>query len=223
VSCPPAPSTGKGLTIGLGVLCMLALLAAVRALLLPPWPRAVSLHADSLDSALRHEGVVAVPMAPQPPQRSADRDRSVGLRWRLPDGDTLQLNGVTVRHWSDWQVAAFTAGVPALALRDRRLSHVWPGAILGDLQGRLSLQTCLVPQRTGPALPAATRKTLTATVKREQFNLLQRLSILLGLRPAYPLSCTLLTLRAGRAISSPPSSWRAVVDAVAAELPPASR
>ncbi|MEB3350056.1 MAG: hypothetical protein VKO00_08560 [Cyanobacteriota bacterium] len=162
-------------------------------------------------------------MAPLPPQRSADRDRSVGLRWRLAEGDTLQLNNVAVRRWSDWQVAAFTAGVPALALRDRRLSHAWPGAVLGNLQGHLALQTCLVPQRSGPALSAATREMLTATLKRDPLSPLQRLSILLGLRPAYRLSCTLVTLRAGRVLPSPPASWGVVLNALAAQLPLASR
>jgi len=222
VTAASAPSGGRGLTLWLGLLCTLALVAAVRALLLPPWPRAAAPQAASLSAALRREGVSATALAPRPQQRSAERDLSVAPRWRLAGGDTLQLNGVAVRRWPDWQVAAFTSGVPALALRERRFSPAWPGTAIGSLQGRLALQTCLVPQPAGPALPAVTREALSAMLKRSPLNPSQRLRILLGLRPAYPLSCTLLTLRAAAGVSAPPPSWRAVLQAVTAELPPAA-
>ena len=213
-----APSQAPGLSLWLAFLCGLALLAAARALLLPPWPRAMPLQAAALSDALRRHAGAAVPLAPVPPQRNADRDLAAGLRWRLADGDTLQLHAVAVRSWPDWQVAAFTTGVPALALRDRRFSPAWPGVALGQLQGRLVLQTCLVPQPSGPALPGVTREALTAALQRVPPTRSQRLAALLGLRPAYRLNCTLLTLRAGDARAEPPAAWRGVIQLVATQL-----
>lgn len=141
-------------------------------------------------------GFSATPLPPRPGRQSRDLALSATERQSLRPthghGAAIELSrtGVSVRKLLQLEVAAVTAGDPALALRQRRLMPVASGEIaLGTIGTQLAWQGCRTWRGhsavRGGAFPKMTNPPVTMA---------KLVSRLLGESPTSSYTCELLTL-----------------------------
>lgn len=181
------------------LLLPIATLAALQAVLLPPWPRLRELTPAQVRQPL--EGLALEPRerAAEPPWRNPEIALSRLHRWRLPQGLELQVQQVAVQRRPDFQLAmatrAWTPGRAGLALDpQRRLvqehGSAWASGRL-RLQGQplVTQQTCLLPVGSG-----VTARQLGALADRGSDRLPLLLARLLGLQPNRSWHCLMISL-----------------------------
>jgi hypothetical protein len=190
------------LLLWLRVLTVLAAVAAMQALVLPRWPRAVPLPSDRLTTQLRRAGWQPSPLPPLPARRSYERATSPILRWRLGNGDTLQLMAGSVRQRTNFQAAFLIRDEPSLALNARRLDTPLAGSSAGRIGRQNALQTCLVPGVMPPQNQGVTAVQLGHAGDRLSGGGMATWQRLIGLRANRELSCILVSLQ-GRDGRSP--------------------
>ncbi|MEB3270701.1 MAG: hypothetical protein VKJ44_03495 [Synechococcus sp.] len=200
------------------LLCAPAALAAGRALLLPPRPRVEPLVARPYQEALRRAGLPSRLLPALPARNGYDRSHSSVLSLSLATGGQLRLMRGRVRERRSFQVAVLTRGIPALNLSARRLEGPAGAVARGRIQGQPALQTCLVVADRGPLRTAVTRAELQAAVDQRADGRRDRLPVWLGLQPARPYSCLLVTLVGRDRHLAPVALWQRLLPVLAAEL-----
>lgn len=205
------------------VLAAVASIAAIRASLLPLWPRAESLPEGRIASALKQAGLAAtaVPLqeAEAKPQRNHDKALSPTLAFRFRTGEELRLVRGAVRNPLDFDPNTFSK-----QRKDLRLSKGKPAGPppqrIGTIAGRPARQTCLValsPTARGYEVEWSPLGKLVTRSSAGQANTVRRL---LGLEPSRDYSCVLISLRSGGAGPVSPELWNRLLAILPAALTP---
>lgn len=191
------PGHVPGLQPLLAGLSLLTLLATLRTVLLPPWPRATPLPPEaSLRASLNKAGLEARPLPAQPAVQQADRVLGESMVWQLGTGETLQLRHGAMRRWEDIQLAGLTRGLPELALQQRQLRNSGGGPLaIGSVRSGQARQTCLVPGIAATQPLGVTYVQLTGLLSQRTIPLGPRLANLLGWWQPQRYDCVLISLQ----------------------------
>jgi hypothetical protein len=197
--------------------------AVLQVLLLPSWPRASELHQASLQQALARAGLTVSPLPSRPAERRQEQAFSSQLGWTIAPGAQLWIVNGAVRRYEDLQIAFLTRHRPALRLQGRQLDRPMPASVSGVIQGHPAVQTCLVPQHEGPAMPGVTRTALlrASDPRRQLQGLRDPLTLagrLLGLLQPRAFACVLVTLRSADGAPLPPRLWPRLLPALQSAL-----
>lgn len=220
-----APVRDAVLVPWLAALSLVAAAAVLQAIVFPSRPSAEELPQASLQRALRRAGVAAVPLPSRPARAGVDTALSRQLGWRLEGGSQLWLVGGSVRRYQDLQAATLARAQPALRLEGRRLDIPEAGSASGRIAGHPAVQTCLVPQSRGLALPGVTRTALlrASDPRRSLADLRdpQRWpATLAGLLRPRRFACVLVTLRSDSSRPLPPQLWSRLLPQLQRALQP---
>lgn len=213
------------LAVWLAVLASVASLAAIRASLLPLWPRAEPLPAARVASSLKQAGLAAtaVPLKdPQgKPERNHDRALSQTLVFRFSSGEDLRLVRGVVRNPLEFKPETFTKRRKDLLLANGKPAGPPPQTI-GTIAGRPARQTCLValsPQALGYGVKW---EPLGELVKRSASGRTSMMRRLVGLEASRTYACVLITLRNDSTAPVNPALWSRLLQVLPEALTPSS-
>lgn len=215
------------LAVWLAVLASVASLAAIRASLLPLWPRAEPLPAAGLASSLKQAGLAATALplkdAQGKPERNHDRALSQTLAFRFNSGEELRLVRGVVRNPLEFEPDTITKGRKDLRLASGKPAGPPPQRI-GTIAGRPARQTCLValsPQALGYGVEW---EPLGELVNRSASGRISMMRRLVGLEASRNYACVLISLRSGTTAPVNPALWSRLLQVLPEALtpPPAS-
>lgn len=181
------------------VLLPLALAAALKAALLPTWPRVAALNSVEVQQPLEHLGLEAKPLTGEPPWRSEGLALSGLQRYELKPGIQLQLQRVQIQRRDDYQLAymgrPWTPGRHDLALGPKT-QVVRSGAgehAIAERPTTVVRQTCLIGPGSG--VTATQLGTLADQLSSGPGAIAARL---LGLQPNRSWQCLMVSLHSTR-------------------------
>lgn len=208
------------------VLAALASIAAIRASLLPLWPRAEPLPEAGVVRALQLAGLAptAVPLkeAEAKPQRDHDRALSTTLAFRFLSGEELRLVRGAVRNPLEFDPASFGKTRKDLRLTNGKSADPPPQRI-GTIAGRPARQTCLVALSPTALGYGVDWNPLGQLVTSSAAGRASRMRRFLGLEATRQYACVLISLRSGGAGPVSPVLWNRLLEVLPkALLPPAT-
>lgn len=215
------------LAVWLAILSSVASLAAIRASLLPLWPRAEPLPAARLARSLKQAGLAATALPLQDaqgkPERNHDRALSQTLVFRFSSGEELRLLRGVVRNPLEFKPDTFTKRRKDLHLTNGKTAGPPPQRI-GTIAGRPARQTCLValsPQARGYGVDWEPLGELVNRSASGRIGMVRRLA---GLEASRNYACVLISLRSGTTAPVNPAVWSRLLQLLPEALtpPPAS-
>lgn len=200
------------------ILCCLAFIAALQAILLPRWPRVQSLDGDKFYNALADAGLKPTLLPSTEPQSNFDMSISNILGYQIANGNTLRIFHAQVRERLKFNVRDITSMSSSMQLKSPRPYAANSYTLVGAIDSKPAFQTCVVAGVPKSLSYGLGFESLGIAVDRRDGKPQQAPFQILGFRPNRSYDCYLVTVITSPGQDLSKSDWDVVLDAIRSTL-----
>lgn len=200
-------------------LCLIASVAAGKAILFPIWPSVEYINPVPVTSSLQSSGFETLALKPLPASQSYDFASTPVIGFKLNNDMELWITNSKVRQREDFRLDFINQNHNKLSIVDSRQANEFNTPTLrGKIGERHVLQTCLLKDTKQDFRFEIEHLALLSAVDQYQSRALNRANQILGVEPSRSYNCYLITLISHHSSTPQEATWISILNSIGPAL-----